>query len=40
MIYLIVLSLVIEITLFFKLNQIEKDINKILNKNGGIKWIT
>lgn len=40
MIYLIVLSLAIEIIVFFKLNQIEKYINKILNKNGGIKWIT
>ena len=35
MIYLICLSLIIEITLFFKLNQIEKDINKILNKMEG-----
>lgn len=35
MIYLIVLSLAIEITVFFKLNQIEKDINKILNKMEG-----
>ena len=35
MIYLIVLSLVIEIIVFFKLNQIEKDINKILNKMEG-----
>ena len=35
MIYLICLSLVIEIIVFFKLNQIEKDINKILNKMEG-----
>jgi hypothetical protein len=37
MIYLTLFSFVIEIILFFKLNQIEKDINKILNKNGVIK---